>query len=143
MPTAGLHRAVLVTARHFFDWERLLSTYFCQLPKILSFQQCEMDATRPGILRYRAHQTELWQETCIYKADIERLPVEYSSFDAIQQRLARLAPPGIPVKKQHVLYEKVRKYVPTEYQALICPRPTDYHEEGAESEDVVSIKSNT
>ena len=142
-PTAGIHRAVRVTARHFFDWERLLSAYFGKLPKILSFQQFEMDATRPGILRYRVHHTESWQETCIFKADIERLPVEFSSFDAIQQILARLSPPGIPVKKQHVLYKKVRKYVPTEYQDLICPRPTDYQEEGAESEDVVSIESNT
>jgi hypothetical protein len=142
-PTAGIHRAVLVNARDFFDWERLLAAYFCKLPKILSFQQFAMDATRPGILRYRAHQTEVWQETCIFKSDIERLPVELTSLDAIQPFLTQLAPPGISVKKQHVLYEKVRKYVPAAYQDLICPQPIDYQEKGAESEGNISSGPNT
>jgi len=57
-PTAGMHRAILVSAHDFFDWKRLLSTYFGKLPHILSFQQLEMDASRSGRLRYRQHSTE-------------------------------------------------------------------------------------
>jgi hypothetical protein len=44
------------------------------------------------------------------------VPREFSSFEAIQQQLTPVSPPGIPVKKQHGLYEKVRKYVPLAYQ---------------------------
>jgi hypothetical protein len=129
-PTAGMHRAILVDAHNFFDWERLLSPYFGKLPNILSFQQFEMDATRPGRLRYRQHHTEPWQEAGIFRSGIERLPRDFSSFEAIQRLLTPLPPPGISIKKQHVLYEKVRKYVPQAYQDLLCPRPADYQEKG-------------
>jgi hypothetical protein len=125
-PTAGVQRATVVTAHDFFDWERLLSGYFSKLPKILSFQQFEMDATRPGRLRYRQHHTEPWNEVSLFRQGIERLPSTLSSLDAIQQTLNPLPAPGIPLKKQHVLYEKVRKYVPLEYQDLLCPQPADY-----------------
>jgi len=128
-PTAGMQQATVVTAHDFFDWEHLLSAYFGKLPKILSFQQFEMDATRPGRLRYRHHPTEPWNEACLFHQGIERLPSTLSSLGAIQQGLTPLPAPGIPMKKQHVLYEKVRKYVPQEYQELLCPRPADYHEE--------------
>lgn len=131
-PTAGMHRASIVSANDFFDWERLLSTYFGKLPNILSFQQFEMDATRPGKLRYRQHHTEAWQEAGIFRTGIERLPKECSSFEAIQRLLTPLAPPGISLKKQHLLYEKVRRYVPAAYQDVLCPRPADYQERGAE-----------
>jgi hypothetical protein len=128
-PTAGLQQATVVTARDFFDWERLLSAYFGKLPKILSFQQFEMEATSPGGLRYRYHHTDPWNEACLFRQGIERLPPTLSSLDAVHQALASLPAPGIPIKKQQVLYEKVRKYVPQEYQDLICPRPVDYHKE--------------
>jgi hypothetical protein len=135
-PTAGIHRAIIMNAHDFFDWERLLSTYFCTLPKILSFQQFAMDAARPGRLRYRQHHTESWQETTIFRSGIEQVPSELSSFEAIQQQLTPLSPPGIPVKKQHGLYEKVRKDVPLAYQDIICPRPIDYQEnEGDEKKN--------
>ena len=57
-PTAGVQQAILVSAQDFVDWERLLSDYFCKLPKILSFQQFAMEATQPGQLRVRAHHTD-------------------------------------------------------------------------------------
>jgi hypothetical protein len=142
-PTAGLHRAVIVSADDFFDWERLLASYFTKLPKILSFQQFAMDATQPGILRFRAHHTETWQEACLFSPGVERLPSELSSFEAIQGALTPLAPPGIPLKKQHVLYEKVRKYVPAAYQDKICPRPVDYPESEGENELSVLCGTNT
>ncbi|MCP4603496.1 MAG: hypothetical protein GY847_23760 [Proteobacteria bacterium] len=134
-PTAGMHRAICVNAHDFFDWDRLLSTYFRKLPKILSFQQFEMDATRPGRLRYRQHHTESWQEAEIFQSGIEQLPRGLSSFEAIQQLLTPLPPPGIPVKKQYGLYEKVRKYVPQAYQDTVCPRPADYQEQEGDDAD--------
>ena len=134
-PTAGMHRAILVSAHDFFEWERLLSTYFTKLPNILSFQQFEMDATRPGRLRYRQHHTEVWQEAGIFRSGLDQLPREFSSFETIQRALMPLPPPGIPVKKQHVLYEKVRKYVPQAYRDIVCPRPLDYQEKAGEDED--------
>lgn len=127
-PTEGLHHAIIVTAQDFFDWERLLSTYFCKLPNILSFQQFEMDARRPGILRYRQHHTEPWQERCLVKKGVEQLPGELSSIEAIRQHVTPLRPLGISTKKQHVLYDKVRQYVPPAYQDSICPRPDEYQE---------------
>jgi hypothetical protein len=134
-PTAGMHRAIIVSAHDFFDWERLLSSYFGKLPHILSFQQFEMDASRPGRLRYRQHHTEEWQETGIFQSGIAGLPRELSSFETIQHALTALPPPGIPVKKQHVLYDKVRKYVPQAYRDIVCPRPSDYQEKEGESEE--------
>jgi hypothetical protein len=125
-PTEGRHHAIIVTAQDFFDWERLLATYFRKLPNILSFQQFEMDARRPGFLRYRQHQTDSWQELRLFKKGIGQLPGEVSSIEAVRQHLTPLPPPGIPTKKQHVLFEKVRKYVPPAYQDIICPLPDDY-----------------
>ena len=125
-PTEGRHHAIIVTAQDFFDWERLLATYFRKLPKILSFQQFEMDARRPGFLRYRQHQTDSWQELCLFKKGIGQLLGELSSIEAVRQHLTPLPPPGIPTKKQHVLFEKVRKYVSPAYQDSICPLPDDY-----------------
>jgi hypothetical protein len=126
--TEGVHRAWIVSAQDFFDWEHFLSASFGKLPHLLSFQQFEMDATRPGILRYRQHQTEPWQEHCLFKKKMVPLPADVSSMAAIQQHLTPLPPPGIPIKKQQTLYEKVRKYVPPAYQDVICPRPLDYQE---------------
>ncbi len=60
--TLGIHDAIIITPEHFFDWEKLLTKFFYKLPKILSFQQFEMDTTRPGILRYRVRHTEPWAE---------------------------------------------------------------------------------
>lgn len=131
-PTAGVQRAILVNAHDFFDWEHLLPQYFCKLPKILSFQQFAMEATRPGQLRFRTHHTEPWQETCILKSGIDHVPRGLTSFEALHQTLTPLAPPGIPLKKQHGLYEKVRKYVPVAYQDVICPRPADYQEQAVD-----------
>jgi hypothetical protein len=126
--TEGVHRAWIVSAQDFFDWEHVLSASFGKLPHLLSFQQFEMDATRPGILRYRQHHTEPWQEHCLFKKKMVPLPADVSSMAAIQQHLTPLPPPGIPRKKQQTLYEKVRKYVPPAYQDVICPRPIDYQE---------------
>jgi hypothetical protein len=135
-PTEGQHHAIIVTAQDFFDWERLLSTYFRKLPKILSFQQFEMDASHPGVLRYRQHQTESWQEMGLFKKGVEQLPHELSSIEGIRQHLTLLSPPGIPPKKQHMLYEKVRKYVPPAYQDIVCPMPDDYRKEEADPRSV-------
>lgn len=140
-PTAGMHRAIIVSAHDFFDWERLFSTYFGKLPHILSFQQFEMDATRPGRLRYRQHHTESWQEAGIFRSGVDHLPGELSSFETIHRTLTPLPPPGIPTKKQHVLYEKVRKYVPPAYQDIVCPRPTDYQKKGGDDTDNVFAAS--
>jgi len=81
-----------------------------------------MDATRKGILRYREHQRDSWQETQLYK---KKLP-NFSSMQNVQDVLIRLEPPGISEKKQKQLYEKVRKYVPEEFQDSICPKPINY-----------------
>jgi hypothetical protein len=130
--TEGLHRATIVTAQDFFKWDQFLSAYFGKLPKILSFQQFEMDAKRPGILRYRHHQTELWQEQSLFKKNREAFPAHITSMADIRRHLTPLPPPGIPLKKQHALYEKVRKYVPSAYQDVICPRPVDSQEKQAD-----------
>ena len=141
-PTAGVHKASIVTAQDFFDWEGLLARYFGKLPNILSFQQFAMDAAHPGRLRYRQHHTEPWNEATLFKSGIDRLPSKFSSLKAIQRALTPLPPPGIPTKKQHVLYEKVRKYVPEAYQDVICPRPTDYHEKQADQEENKQTNAN-
>jgi len=132
-PTAGLQRARIVTANDFFDWERLLAHYFGKLPKILSFQQFAMDAATPGTLRFRPSHTEAWQEADLFRSGIANLPLKWASFEAIERALTPVAPPGIPLKKQRVLYEKVRKYVPEAYQDTICPQPRDYQQKEGDS----------
>ncbi len=94
-----------------------------------------MDARRPGMLRYRQHQAEPWQEQCLFQKDREALPSHVTSMAAIRRKLTPLPPPGISLKKPHVLYEKVRKYVPPAYQDVICPRPTDYQEKQADGKE--------
>ncbi len=89
-PTAGVHTATIVTADDFFDWEGLLSRYFGKLPNILSFQQFAMDASHPGQLRHRHHHTDSWEHATLFKPNIDRLPSEFSSVEAIQQALTPL-----------------------------------------------------
>jgi hypothetical protein len=95
-PTAGVHKAEIVTAHDFFDWEALLSRYFGKLRSILSFQQFAMDAAHPGQLRFRQHHTDPWDETNLFKPTLDRLPSEFSSFEAIQQGLTPLPRRGSP-----------------------------------------------
>lgn len=121
-PVAGINHAVILRPENFYDWEKLLEKYFNKLPKILSFQEFEMDYSRKGILRYRERSMNSWQETQLNKKETPNS----LSIQKIKDVLTQLKPPGISEKKQKHLYEKVRKYVPEEFQNLICPKPIDY-----------------
>ena len=122
--TLGIHEATIMTPEHFFDWEKLLTKFFYKLPKILSFQQFEMDTKRPGILRYRLRPTEPWKEkNLLKKGAIDSLKL--LSLKKVQSVLVQLKPPGISEEKQKELYEKVRKYVPPEFQDSVCPKPLE------------------
>jgi len=121
-PVAGMQHATILRPENFFNWEEVLEKCFKKLPNILSFQEFEMDVTRKGILRYRERQMDTWQETQLWD---KRLP-DFSSLKAVQDILIQLKPPGISEKKQKHLYEKVRKYIPEEFQDSICPKPVIY-----------------
>jgi hypothetical protein len=121
-PIAGMQCAIILRSDTFFDWEQLFTKCFKKLPNILSFQEFEMDAARPGILRYREHQKDTWQETQLFKKGTP----DFSSKQNLKDALIQLKPPGISEKKQKHLYEKVRKYVPEEFQDSICPKPINY-----------------
>ena len=120
-PIAGTQHAVILKPECFFDWERLLTKFFKKLPNLLSFQEFEMDATRPGIIRYRKHQRQSWKETSLFK----KTP-KFSSLQKLQETLIQLKRPGISEQKQKHLYEKVRKYLPEEFQDIVCPKPINY-----------------
>ncbi len=122
-PVAGTHAAVILRPEHFFDWEHLLSRSLKKLPHLLSFQEFEMDAVRPGVLRYREHQEVPWQATQLFKKGTPEL----SSVQQVQDSLTPLKPPGMTEERQRHLYEKVRKYVPEEFQESVCPKPSNYH----------------
>jgi hypothetical protein len=107
---------------NFFNWEIFLGKYFNKLPKILSSQEFEMDSARKGILRYRERSKNSWQETQLNKKEIPDFP----SIKNVENVLTQLKQPGISEKKQKHLYEKVRKYVPEEFQDIICPKPINY-----------------
>ncbi len=118
-PVAGMQHATILRPENFFNWEKVLEKYFKKLPDILSFQEFEMDIKRKGILRYRQRQRDPWQETQLWD---KRLP-EFSSVENVQNLLVQLTPPGISEKKQKHLYDKVREYIPEEFQDRICPKP--------------------
>ena len=120
----GIHDAIIITQEHFFNWEKLLTKFFYKLPKILSFQQFEMDTKRPGILRYRLRHTEPREERNLLKKGALS-SLKLLSLKKIRSVLVQLKPPGISEKKQKELYEKVRKYVPPEFQDSICPKPQE------------------
>lgn len=121
-PIASVQYAIILRPENFFDWENLLANYFKKLSNLLSFQEFEMDAARPGVLRYREHQRDPWQETQLFKKGAPDFP----SLQNVQDALMQLKPPGISEKKQRHLYEKVRKYVPEEFQDIVCPKPINY-----------------
>ncbi|MCP4112485.1 MAG: hypothetical protein GY749_44325 [Desulfobacteraceae bacterium] len=124
-PVAGSQYAVILMPDVFFDWEQLLSKHFKKLPGILSFQEFEMDAVRPGTLRFRKHQKDIWQEAELFRKGLPGFSSVQDVQD-VQDALIQLKPPGISEKKQKHLYEKVRKYVPEEFQDSICPKPENY-----------------
>ncbi|MCP4350423.1 MAG: hypothetical protein GY795_33560, partial [Desulfobacterales bacterium] len=72
----------------------------------------------------REHQGSPWQEKQLFKKGSP----DFSSLQLqnVQDSLKNLKPPGIAEDKQRNLYEKVRKYVPEEFQDSICPRPINY-----------------
>ena len=121
-PVAGMNYAVILRPENFFNWEKLLGKHFNKLPNILSFQEFEMDSARKGIIRYRERSKNFWQESQLIKKEIP----DFSSMQNVEDVLKRLTPTGISEKKQKHLYEKVRKYVPEEFQDIICPKPTNY-----------------
>lgn len=120
-PVAGTQYAVILQPETFYDWERFLAKYFKKLPNILSFQEFETDAVRPGILRYRKNNKDIWQETQLAR---KAFP-DFSSLQNLQDALTQLKSPGISEKKQKHLYEKVREYVPEEFRDSICPKPVN------------------
>ncbi|MCP4487826.1 MAG: hypothetical protein GY820_10990 [Gammaproteobacteria bacterium] len=121
-PVAGAQYAFILRHEVFYGWGQLLAEHFKKLPGILSFQEFEMDAVRPGILRYRRHHRDIWQETQLFRKGIPG----FSSVQNLKDALIQLKPPGISEKKQKHLYGKVRKYVPEEFKDSISPKPVDY-----------------
>ncbi len=115
-----MQRATILRPENFFNWEKFLEKYFEKLPKILSYQEFEMDSSYKGILRYRERQRDSWQERQLCN---KILPNDFSSMQNVQNVLIQLKPPGISEEKQKHLYEKVRKYVPEEFKDSICPKP--------------------
>ena len=81
-----------------------------------------MDAKLSSILRYRLRHTEPWAEKNLLKKGALS-SLKLLSLKNLLSQLVQLKPPGISEQKLQSLYEKVRKYVPPEFQDSICPKP--------------------
>ncbi len=70
------------------------------------------------------HEEDTFEIRNVLKPDVcpEAL-LSDSAFVNLHEQLSPLEQPQMQAKKQWDLYEKVRPYVPVEYQDIVCPQP--------------------
>ncbi len=127
MSTRGTERndAVILKNADFGDWKSALQKFFMPLKGISSFAVFIFDRKYPaGEVRMRGSEDDRFQRCNLLKPGLHSDSLMNSkTFANLQEHLLRPEQPQMKIKKRWDLYEKVRPYVPAEYQDIICPEP--------------------
>lgn len=125
--TEETHRntAVVLGKEAFGEWKTALRTYFAPLKGISTCAAFRFDAAYAlGEVHVQEYQDDTWQSMHLLHESLTPADVlDDVQFMHLPDHLSPVASPSIQVKKQWDLYEKVRPYVPAEYQDIICPQP--------------------
>ena len=125
--TRGTKRndAIIPENKDFGNWKSALQDFFTPLKGVSTFCAFISDKKYPlGEVRAFRHEEEKSEAHNLLKNGLR--PEEIlsdSTFVSLQEYLPPLEQPQIQAKKQWDMYEKVRPYVPSEYQDIVCPQP--------------------
>ncbi len=117
--------AIILKKEDFGNWKSMLEKFFTPLKGISTFSVFVFDSKYPlGEISVGKHEDDKFQVYNLLKSNLQPDKVlNDSAFINLQKQLDPLDQPQMQAKKQWDLYEKVRPYVPTEYQDIICPQP--------------------
>jgi hypothetical protein len=117
--------AVILENKDFGDWKAALRDYFIPMKGVTAFCVFKFDKKYPlGEVRTLKYGEEKYEKHNLLKTGLcPEYLVNDSAFVKLQKHLPPLEQPQMQVKKQWDLYEKVRPYVPSEYQDIVCPQP--------------------
>ena len=119
------NHAIVLEKTDFGNWKSALEKFFVTLKGISTFSVFVFDKKYPlGELHTRKYEDKKFQvHNLLRSTSLSNKKLNNSEFMKLNNHLEPLEEPQIQAKKQWDLYEKVRPFVPTEYQDLICPQP--------------------
>jgi hypothetical protein len=108
------------------DWKTGLRQYFLPLKGIGECAAFRFHAAYAlGEVQVQGYDEDTWRSVRLLHPHLHpHNLLTNREFRTLADRLPPLEVPTIPTKKQWDLYEKVRPYVPEEYQDIICPQPS-------------------
>lgn len=117
--------AIILEKKDFGDWKSALQKFFIHLKGISSFSAFIFDKKYPlGEVHVSKHGDDKFQSFNLLNPDLEADEIlRDNTFIMLHEKLSPLEQPQMQAKKQWDLYEKVRPYVPIEYQDIVCPKP--------------------
>lgn len=102
-------------SHRFKNFRRSLDELFNDLPRITKYRYFKFTKENPGVVMVRTNKNGEYLEFNILKKELETYEFEPKT----------LKQPGLKSMKAKELYEKVRPFVPREFQDTLCPKPID------------------
>lgn len=125
--TRGTRRnnAIILRNKKFGNWKTALRSFFTPMKGVSSFCIFKFDKKyHLGEVRTLKHEEEKFEIHNLLRNGLRPEEIlSNSTFVKLQEYLPPLEQPQMQAKKQWDLYEKVRPYVPSEYQDIVCPQP--------------------
>lgn len=119
------NEAIILAKEDFGNWRSALQRFFNPLKGVSTFGSFTFDKTYPlGEVHASKQGEDTFEIHNLLKTDGH--PKDLLSdrtFLHLHKQLSPLEPPQMQTKKQWDLYEKVRPFVPVEYQDRVCPQP--------------------
>lgn len=124
--TTQRNTAIILPQRRFGDWKTALRQYFLPFKGVGACAAFRFHTTYAlGEVQVQGYDEDTWKSVRLLQPHIQPHDLLTNrEFLTLADWLPSLEVPTIPTKKQWDLYEKVRPYVPEEYQDIICPQPS-------------------
>jgi hypothetical protein len=119
------NQAIILETEDFGNWKEVLQHFFLPLKGITSYSVFSFDKKYPlGEVRIHKHGEKKFIRRNLLSPKLHpNQLLNDKRFNQLPEQLSYLEPLPMPAKKQWDLYEKIRPYVPLEYQDIICPLP--------------------
>ena len=143
--TTQRNTARIVEQDTFGDWKTALRQYFLPFKGIADCAAFRFHSTYAlGELQVQEYGDDTWRSVrLLHPQCCPHTLLTDPAFLRLAERLPSLNVPTIPTKKQWDLYEKVRPYVPEEYQDVICPYPSVSKIPTAHTNEELDSEQNT
>ena len=119
------NEAIILGKEDFGNWRSALQRFFNPLKGVSTFCIFTFDKTYPmGEVHACKHEADTVEIHNVLQPEVRPEDLlSDSAFVNLHEQLAPLEQPQMQAKKQWDVYEKVRPYVPVEYQDIVCPQP--------------------